>query len=105
METRKKKKDVLFMNDDDWKVHEAPRSDFLKAGSKRKLSVRDDDERIPERFNESDDFQYNLPTEKPREEVRKVKLDHAPRTTGVKSKTNARQGEEITARKPLGPSM
>ena len=104
LETRKKKRDVLFLTDDDWKTDEEPRSEFLKPGSKRKLSVRDDEERMPQSLDEFDDFQYNLPTTKPREETTKVKLEHAPRISAAKAKGSPLKGEETAVRKPLGQS-
>lgn len=104
LETRKKKKDVLSMSDEDWEADERLQPDLPKAGSKRKLCVREDDERNPQKFDESDDFQYNLPAEKPRDDMRKVKLDQASQTTAAKPKNNALKGADITVRKPLGTS-
>lgn len=103
LETRKKKKDVLSIND--WEADEGAEPDTPKAGSKRKLSVREDDEIDPQRFGEHDDFHYNLPDEQPKDEMRRVKLDHASRTTVAKPKSTALLEDEITVRKPLGPSM
>ncbi|KAK2753944.1 hypothetical protein FQN54_007303 [Arachnomyces sp. PD_36] len=102
LETRKKKRDVLFRSDD-WGAGESPRSDFLKAGSKRKLSVRDDDEPAPQTLDEPDDFQYNLSADKPRDEIRRVRINNGSRPTVAKTDSNAIQGSGVTARKPLGP--
>lgn len=103
LETRKKKRDILFKSSD-WEADDGPRPDFLKAGSKRKLSVRDDDEPAPQMFNEPDDFQYNLPADKPRDEVRRVKIDNKSQTAAAEINCNTIQGTGVTARKPLGPS-
>lgn len=107
LETRKKKRDVLSMSGEDWEADERPHldlPDLPKAGSKRKLSVREDGEKNPHKFDEPDDFQYNLPAEKLIDDMRKVKVDHASRITAVKPKASALKAGEIAVRKPLGSS-
>lgn len=109
---RRRKRDSSLLNNTPRSTEmENKERDFVpihisKSGSKRKLSVRDDEDLVSQDFNDHDDFQYTRLAGSSNYTSRDPGVD----PEGTPTKTNAdrsesQRTERTTVRRALGPSM